>query len=43
MVCIVFFDEAIDGGLEVDERVQDAVLEPPPRQLCEEALDGIQP
>jgi hypothetical protein len=40
---IVFPDEAIDGGLEVDERMEDAVLEPPPRELCEEALDGIEP
>lgn len=40
---IVFSYEAIDGGLEVDERMEDAVLDPPPRQLCEEALDGIEP
>ena len=40
---VVFADEAIDGGLEIDERMEDTVFEPPPRQLCEEALDGIAP
>ena len=43
VICVVFLDEAIDGGLEIDERMEDAVLEPPPGQLCEEALDGVEP
>ena len=43
VICVVFPDEAIDGGLEIDERMEDAVLEPPPGQLCEEALDGVEP
>ena len=40
---IVFPDEAVDGGLEVDDGVEDAVLEPASRELGEEALDGIEP
>ena len=40
---VVFADEAIDSGLEIDEGMEDAVLEPPPGQLGEEALDGIEP
>ena len=42
-VCVVFPDEAIDGGLEIDERMEDAVLEPPAGQLSEETLDSIEP
>ena len=43
-VCgIVFANETVDGGLEIDKRMEDAVLEPPARELCEEALDGIEP
>jgi len=30
---IVFSDEAIDGGLQVGEGMEDAVLEPAPRDL----------
>ena len=40
---IVFVDEAVDGGLEIDDGIEDAVLEPAPRELGEEALDGIKP
>jgi hypothetical protein len=36
-------DEAIDGGLEIDDGMEDAVLESSPCQLGEEALDGIEP
>jgi hypothetical protein len=43
VVGIVFADKPIDGGLEIDDGMEDAVLEPPPRQLGEEALDGIEP
>ena len=40
---VVFADETIDGGLEIDKRMEDAVLEPPPGQFSEETLDGIEP
>ena len=40
---IGFGEEAVDGGLEFDDRTEHAVLEPPPRQFREEALDGIEP
>ena len=40
---IVFTDEAIDGGLEIDEGMEDTVLEPAPREFGKEALDGIEP
>ena len=43
VICVGSPDEAIDGGLEIDERMEDAVFEPPPGQLCEEALDGVEP
>ena len=35
--------EAIDGGLEIDERVEDAAFEPPSCEFGEEALDGVKP
>jgi hypothetical protein len=40
---IVFFDEAVDGCLKVDDGVEDAMLQPPACQFCEETLDGVQP
>ena len=36
-------DEAVDGGLKIGYEAEDAALEPAPGELCEEALDGIQP
>ena len=36
-------DEAVDGGLEIDDRSEDAAFQPSLRQLGEEALDGVQP
>ena len=30
-------------GLEINDGMEHAVLEPPPRQFGEEALDGIEP
>ena len=36
-------DEAVDGGLEVDDGVEDAVLEASARQLCEELFHRVQP
>ena len=38
-----FGDEAIDGGLEIDERMEDAPVEPPFGEFGEEALDSIGP
>ena len=38
-----FRKEAFDRGLQIDERAEHAALQPPPGQLGEEALDGIQP
>ena len=40
---VVLGDEAVDGGLEVDDRAEGSVLEVPPGELGEEALDGVQP
>ena len=36
-------EEAVDGGLEVDDRAEDAAFQAPLGQLGEEALDGIEP
>jgi hypothetical protein len=35
--------EAVDGGLKVDERVEDAASEAAVGQLGEETFDGIEP
>src|SRR5262249_45424712 len=35
--------ESVDGGLELDEGAEDAALEVAPRELGEEALDGVEP
>ncbi len=40
---IVLGDEAVDGGLEVDDGVEDATLEPSPGEFGEEAFDGVEP
>ena len=42
-VFVSFGDEAIAGGLEINEGVEDAALEPPPGEFSEEALDGVEP
>src|SRR5262249_52595834 len=36
-------DEAVDGGLELDEGAEDTALEAAPRELGEEAFDGVEP
>jgi hypothetical protein len=36
-------DEAVDGGLELDEGAEDAALEAPPRELGEKAFDSVEP
>jgi hypothetical protein len=41
--CVVFDDEAIDGGLQVDDRYEDATFQSPLGELREEALDGLEP
>jgi len=40
---VVLLDEAVDGRLEIDEGVEDAVFEPSAGELGENAFDGIQP
>ena len=40
---VVFGEEAIDGGLQVDDGSEHATLEPPLGQRGEEALDSIEP
>ena len=40
---VILPDEAIDGGVELDERAEHAALQPPPGELVEEAFDSIQP
>jgi len=42
-VFVGFGYEAIDGVLEIDERVEDAAFEPPSCEFGEEALDGVEP
>ena len=41
--CVVLADEAVDGGLEVDDGAEDAALEPALGELGEEAFDGVEP
>ena len=36
-------EEAVDGGLQIDNRSEDAAFEAAPGQLGEEALDRIEP
>jgi len=40
-IIIVFLDEAVDSGLKLDEGSEYAAFQPPPREFCEEAFDGI--
>ncbi len=40
---VVFFEEAVDCGLEIDDGVEDAAPEATLRQLCKEALDRVEP
>ena len=39
---VVLIQEAVDGGLKVDERMEDAAFEPAVGQPGEETLDGIE-
>jgi hypothetical protein len=36
-------EEAVDGGLKVDDGSEDVALQPPLAQRGEEALDGVEP
>ena len=40
---VVLLDEAVDGRLEIDGGVEDAMFEPSAGELGGEAFDGIQP
>ena len=40
---VVLVEEAVDGGLKVDDRAEDAALQPALGELGEEALDGVEP
>ena len=40
---VVFGDEPVDCGLQVYERVEDAIFQPSPGEFGEEALDGVEP
>ena len=40
---VVLSDEAVDGGLEVDDGVEDTAPKPPLREFGEKALDGVEP
>jgi hypothetical protein len=42
-VCIGLGDEAVDGGLQVDDGAEDSALEAMSAELGEEALDGVEP
>ena len=39
----MLLEEAVDGGLKINDRVEDAALQPPLGELGEEALDGVEP
>ena len=40
---IVFFQEAIDRDLEIEDRPEHAALQSPFGECCEEPLDGVEP
>ena len=40
---IGLLQEAVDGGLEIDDAFEDAAFESPPCQLGEEALNCVEP
>ena len=42
-VFVVLLEEAVDGGLQIGDALEDPTLEPPLRQRGEEALDGVEP
>ena len=42
-VCVGLSHEAVDGGLEIDDGVEDTALQSTPAELGEEPLDGVEP
>ena len=42
-VIVGFLEEAVDRGLEIDDRAEHAAFEAASGQLGEEALDGVEP
>ena len=40
---VVLLDEAVDGGLKIDDGVEDAVFQAAPGELGKEAFDRIEP
>ena len=42
-VSVVVVEEAVNGGLKVDDGSEDVALQPPLAQRGEEALDGVEP
>jgi hypothetical protein len=36
-------DEAVDGGLEIDDGVEDTALQSTPAEFAEKPLDGVEP
>jgi hypothetical protein len=42
-VAVALCGEAVDGGLEIDDRAEHAVLETAAGERCEKAFDGGQP
>ena len=40
---IVFGEEAVDGGLQIDDGAEDAALQAAAGQLGEVAFDGVEP
>src|SRR6188472_3056749 len=40
---VVLVEIAVDGGLEVDQGMEDTALEPTAGEGCEEGLDGVGP
>ena len=40
---IVLVEKSIDGGLEIDDRSEDAALQAPFAELGEEAFNGVEP
>ena len=40
---VVLLEGAVDGGLQIDDALEDAALQPTAGQGGEEALDGVEP
>src|SRR3954471_9283408 len=42
-VCVGLSHEAVDGGLEIDDGVEDIALQSTPVKFGEKTLDGVEP